>query len=99
MVKAQVRIETHGQRGQGTIFGQHAISQGEHCINGISWRTAVAVGEIEVKGELALTPNPSPIRWARGRGSEMSVSQVIRDLHHAAELLEILARSGAFDSE
>ena len=33
-------------------LAQHAVSQGKHCVDGIGWWTAVAIGEVEVECEL-----------------------------------------------
>jgi len=42
--------ETHGQAGNGQVFGQDRVRQGKQGVDGVAGRAAVAVDEVE--GEL-----------------------------------------------
>src|SRR5438034_996461 len=55
MEKAHVGIETDCQPGQRAVFGQHAVGEGKHGVDRVGRGTTVAVGKVEVKGELSLT--------------------------------------------
>ena len=88
MVESQVWIKAHRQCGQRAILGQHAVRQGEHGVDGIGWRTAVAVAKVEVEGKL---PVILPLRF--------ETRQIVFNFDHAAELLKILTRGGTLDSK